>query len=74
MQLLEHPAIPSRSSKVWSWVFTVGMILNVVLPLVGNPAELGIPPMAWKWLLILNAAIMALAAKIGWSWGSSPKE
>lgn len=58
----------ARDSKLWVVLFYTGMALNIALPLMSNPAEYGIGPVTYKWMVLINAVITGLAGKMGWSW------
>jgi hypothetical protein len=56
-----------RDSRVWHVVFVIGMVLNLAIPLIGDPALFGIPPVAFRWIVLTNGVIMGLAGLFGMS-------
>lgn len=61
----------SRDSWLWAVLFWAGMTLNLTLGVImldaGGPAAYGIPPLAFKWLLLINSVVTGIAGKAGMS-------
>lgn len=64
---MDWSIIGYRDSKVWRVVWVVGMVLNLAIPLIGDPALLGIPPVAYRWIVLVNGVILGLAGLFGMS-------
>ena len=60
-------ALFARDSMLWSCLFYIGLGVNIALPMMSNPADYGISPLLYKWLVLLNAVITAVAGKLGMS-------
>ena len=59
----------SRDSWLWAVVFWGGMILNIALGIINleGAAAYGLPPLLFKWLLLVNSVLTAVAGKAGMS-------
>ena len=59
--------LPYRDWRGWSVLWLVGMVLNLALPLISDPSLYGIPPMAYRWIVLVNGVILGLAGLFGMS-------
>ena len=57
----------ARDGCLWVLLFYVGLAVNVALPMMADPAQYGISPVAYKWMVLVNAVITAIAGKFGMS-------
>jgi hypothetical protein len=67
LENLDLKFVGYRDSRVWHIVWIVGMVLNLALPFISDPALYGIHPILFRWLILINGVILGLSGLFGMS-------